>query len=151
VVYECLYKPRKQPSAHDQELQDRLRRAQSRDSFTSYPLALEDLQDLHVLENRKRLGKGELSSIAFAQKTGQAFLSDDQKARRLAAAVLETPVQTTPHLFSWLVYERHLTDGDKQTVIAQHEEVGRPLRRYLEDAYLEGLRCRYMSSTRPAD
>lgn len=34
---------------------------------------------VEALENRKKLGKGELSSSAFAMKIGQAVITDDQK------------------------------------------------------------------------
>jgi hypothetical protein len=145
VNYECLHKPRKRHSDYDAELQQRLRQAQGQGSFRPYMLSIEDLQDVEVLQNRKRLSKGELSSIVFARKTRQALLSDDRKARRLADDVLgRARSQTTPLLFGWLIYNRSLGDGDKDLVVAQHEAVGRPLRRYLEEAYLEALRCRAM-------
>jgi hypothetical protein len=145
VNYECLHKPRSRQSAGDLELQQRLRRAQSQGTFRPYTLSIEDLQDVEVLQKRNQLSKGELSSIVFAQKTRQAFLSDDQKARRLAGEVLgREQSQTTPLLFGWLIYSGRLGDGDKEIVVAQHEAVGRPLRRYFEEAYLEALRCRAM-------
>ncbi|HRB81193.1 MAG TPA: hypothetical protein PK614_02930 [Nitrospira sp.] len=145
VLYECLFKPRTH-SLIGRELQSRLRREQSKGIFKSYPLAVEDLQDIGILENRQRLSKGELSSIAFAKKTSQAFLTDDQGARKLARGVVTQGVQTTPHLFGWLFFSGHLADGDRTALIREHEAMGGRLSRYFEEMYLESLRCRLMAS-----
>ena len=48
-------------------------------------------------------------------------MTDDQQARRLLAACGLAGVQTTPHLLGWLSYQGELTDGDVQTVVAEHE------------------------------
>ena len=103
VYYEALYKPRKAPTNEDVELQDRLRRERATGFFGDCSLDIGDLQEVDILEKRMRVGKGELSSIAFAKKARLAFMTDDQKARRLASAVVgSSRVQTTPHLFGWL-------------------------------------------------
>ena len=95
-----------------------------------------------------RLGKGELSSIAFAKKAGLAFMTDDQKARKLGWLVIaRNRIQTTPHLFGWLIFSGELTDSDKDPVIAEHEEYGGRLRPYLEATYREALRIRLMART----
>lgn len=120
VYYECLHKPRKRVTPEDTELQNRLRQEIKKGGFKTYDLSIEDLQDLEVLENRKKLGKGELSSIVFAKKTGQAFLTDDYKggARRLAQMVIDTKmVQTTPQIFGWLYFTNQLGDSDKDKII----------------------------------
>src|SRR5216684_8075810 len=112
VEYECLYKPRKKPSAEDNELKRRLKEEKGRGGFTSYGLDIADLQSVAVLESRKKVSKGELSSIAFALKTRQAFMTDDQGAQKLAAGVMDwRMIQTTPHLFAWLLFTQHLSDG----------------------------------------
>lgn len=93
-----------------------------------------------------RVGKGELSSIAFAKKAGLAFMTDDQKARKLGSGVIGgNRVQTTPHLFGWLFFNGRLSDSDKSNVIDEHERFGRPLRPYFETMYNEALRCRLMA------
>lgn len=147
VIYECLYKWRKVATHQDEELKSRLRVARLEPSFASHPLEIEDLQMISLLENRKRMGKGELSSIAFAVKTGQAFLTDDQKARKLVQE-LNTgfPIQTTPHLFAWLFFIMRLFDSDKDKIITEHAEMGRPLSKYFEEMYSEACRCRLMHS-----
>ena len=90
-----------------------------------------------------RLGKGELAALAFAKKAGLAFLTDDQKARRLGATVVASNrIQTTPHLFGWLVFCGLISDGDKGRVIDEHKTMRRPLAPYLEEMYMEALRCR---------
>ena len=136
VNYECLAKPRKIMTALDVELQNRLRAAQSKGRFTVYHLEIADLIEVEVLESRKNLGKGELSSIAFAKRTNQAFLTDDQKARKLAIDSLGVGLtQTTVHLFGWLFYANLLGDADKDTILDEHSSLNRPLGRYFEDAY----------------
>ena len=146
VEYECLHKPRKKPSAEDDELRRRLQRARDNGAFTAHSLDIADLQNVALLENRKRLSKGELSAIAFAMKTCQAFLTDDGAARKLAEGVMERGmVQTTPHLFGWLVFTQRLSDGEKDIVIGQHAGAGRPLGEQFATAYREALRCRLMA------
>jgi predicted nucleic acid-binding protein len=74
------------------------------------------------LEKRKTLSKGELSSIVFAKKTKQAFLTDDQAARMLSESHLGCEqTQTTPHLFGWLSYNQKILDNDKAFIIQEHE------------------------------
>jgi hypothetical protein len=136
VIYECLHRRRLKTNECDTELQRRLRSERTNGFFKSYSLALEDLQEVEILEKRKRLSKGELSSIVFAKRTGQAFMTDDQKARRLAFEVIPGLVQTTPHLLGWLLFEGALKDSDRTVVIAEHEELELPLGKYFEETYL---------------
>ena len=143
VQYECLDKPRKSISEKEQQLKDMLKKEQSQGQFLVYPLDIDDLMDIGILQERMNLGKGELSSIAFAKKTRQAFLTDDQPARRLASATLNPDsIQTTPHLFGWLIYENILSDGDKDKVIQEHEHFDRPLKKYFEIMYIKALEHR---------
>lgn len=151
VLYECLYKQRKTKAPADEELQSRLKREFRNSAIVAYSLDVADLQDVAVLESRRRLSKGELSSIAFANKTRQAFLTDDQKARQLAESILTSGMtQTTPHLFGWLIFTCMLSDADKDRVIDEHEQLKRPLREHFEAMYLEALRCRCMVQYPPA-
>lgn len=145
VIYKCLHKPRAISSEWDTELQKRLNNERMAGVFNSYSLALEDLQEVEILERRKRLGKAELSSIAFAKRTGQAFLTDDQKAQRLALEVMPGLVQTVPHLFGWLLFQGSLKDSEKTIVIAEHEEAGLPLRKCFEEAYIVVQQYRSLS------
>src|SRR5690349_16488757 len=84
VLYECLVKPRTSPTDADLELRERLKREQTRGKFASHSCSIDDLQAIADLESRRRLGKGELSSIAFASRIRQAFITDDLKARALS-------------------------------------------------------------------
>ena len=146
VDYECLKKPRQAPSENDRNLQERLISAQREGQFKIYHLEIDDLLEIDVLEQRKRLGHGELSSIVFAKRTNQAFLTDDQKARSLAQTSLPGGrVQTTPHLFGWLLFSNRLTDGDRTHVIDEHTSLNRPLEPYLDEMYLTALRYRLRS------
>jgi predicted nucleic acid-binding protein len=122
VRYECLHKKRKIDSPEDQELRLRLQKEiAQRKQFQCHPIEIEDLQEVAALRTERNLGLGELSSIAFAKRTKQPFLTDDQNARTLAEKVLAPSlVQTTPHLFGWLIFLGVLDDGDKNLVIAEH-------------------------------
>jgi hypothetical protein len=143
VIYECLYKPRKTTRQAEVDLMNRLRKEQASGRLAVYHLDVDDLNDVEILQQRMRLGKGELASIAFAKRTQQAFLTDDQRARKLAASMLQPhEVQTTPHLFGWLMYEGFLGDADKDTVIAQHQASERPLTKFFEEMYVIVLQYR---------
>lgn len=154
VIYECLFKPRRQTTSCERELRERLRTAQSNNDFRSYQLDIDDLQTVEILKRRKQLGMGELSSLALALKTRQALLTDDQKARALSREVikeLEENIpnhpghQTTPHLAGWLFFSGQLSDGDKEILIQQHKAMDRPLARYFCEMYTEAMRCRCMA------
>ena len=155
VLYECLLKPRSKPKSRreekklhaDQELCGRLTKERNSGGFKTYHLDVDDLQNVTLLKERQRLGLGELASIALALKIRQAFMTDDQKARKLAESEMRTDlVQTTPHLFGWLIYEGLLSDSDKDVVIHEHNEMTGELEPYLLEIYHEALRCRLMMS-----
>lgn len=124
VYYECLIRPRTNESAPEKKLRRRLVNERKKGvQFTDYYLEIEDLQEIEILENRKNLGKGELSSIIFAKKTRQAFMTDDKGARNLAESVIDNNmIQTTPHLLGWLFYSNILTDSDKKSIVEEHSE-----------------------------
>ena len=124
VYYECLVKPRNNETEEDKELRRRLAfERNSNGQFKDYHIDIEDLQEIEILKKRKNLHGGELSSIVFAKKTRQAFLTDDRDARSLAEQVMdEGMVQTTPHLLGWLFYRRVLTDSDKDAIIEEHSK-----------------------------
>jgi hypothetical protein len=75
-------------------------------------------------------------------KIGQAVITDDKKARKLAEDSGHTLTQTTPHLFSWLIFKGRLGDSDKPTVITQHKSMERPLAPHFEAAYGMALQCK---------
>lgn len=140
VNYECIFKPRSSQSAEEETLKNKLREQQNKGNFQVYHITIEDLQDVEILERRKALGKGELSSIAFAKRTRQAFLTDDQGARKLASQIMGSEmVQTTPHLLGWLLFNQRLSDSDKDKIIDDHESFKRPLRPYFEKVYYDAL------------
>lgn len=148
VQYECLFKPRTYSSDSEQLLVKRLMVEQARGAFRAHACSIDDLQAVDLLERRKRLGKGELSSIAFAMKIRQAVITDDQKARKLASDAGHSLVQTTPHLFSWLMFTGRLGDADKSLVIQQHKEMDQDLAPHFERAYVIALECRLNSLPR---
>jgi len=148
VFYECLIKKRGTQKATDAELMTRLQKAQRTGAFKPHATTIDDLQRVAQLEQRKGLGKGELSTIAFAMKIHQAAMTDDQKARQLAKDVGHPLVQTTPHLFSWLIFNQRLVDSDKTLVIRQHEEMGQILSPHFEEAYRLARECALNSRPR---
>lgn len=151
VNYECLIRQRSNESEIEKELQKKLiDEKRKKIQFIDYDLTIEDLQDVEILENRKRLGKGELSSIVFAKKTRQAFMTDDQSARKLAGAVMDkTMIQTTPHLFGWLFYINGLFDSDKNKIIKEHSHFRTTqwgnLSKFFDIMYQRALELRLMN------
>ncbi len=152
VQYECLIRSRKNESEPEIKLRRFLIAERKKGvQFTDHNLDIEDLQEIAILENRKNLGKGELSSIIFAKKTRQAFMTDDQSARKLAASVMDSDmIQTTPHLFGWLFYTNVLTDSNKHEIIIEHSEFRSTkwgnLSKYFEIMYERALEYRLMNS-----
>jgi predicted nucleic acid-binding protein len=147
VQYECLYKKREKD--RDKQLINKLNREIVKSKFNVCSITIDDLQEMEVLENRKRLGKGELSSIVFAKKTNQAFLTDDRKARSLGKSVLgNSKVQTTPHLVGFCFYKRYLLDGDFNSLIVEHKASLKnqwgDLSDFFKEVYEESLRIRLM-------
>jgi hypothetical protein len=149
VKYECLDKPRSKDTDHDNELKFRLDNARKNSDFEIFKLTLTDLEDVALLQQRKRLGLGELSSIILAKKSKQAFLTDDQKARKMAATVAgDISIQTTPYLLSHLVFCNCLNDFDISDIIKQHNEVNGSIGRYFQAAYEEACRCKLLNQSR---
>lgn len=149
VLYECLHKPRSSKRPSEIKLQERLKTARQAGQFKEYALEVADLQDVDILAQRQNLSKGEIAAIAFAKKTNQAFLTDDQGARKLAATALErSKIQTTPHLLGWLVFTDSISDEGVAVVISEHNEMERPLSVYFDSMHKEALRCRAMDTTR---
>jgi len=147
VHYECVVKNRSKETIEDNEIQKRFMNAISRGEVVISHLDIEDLQDVQVLENRKKLGMGELSSIVIAKKYNQVFMTDDLKARKLGIAILGPGrVQTTPQLFGWLIFENFLLDSDKDRVIEEHQSLEKriPLSSFFEKLYLIALEARCM-------
>jgi hypothetical protein len=146
VIYECLYK-KGQYRPDRLELQKRLKNKLQDGSITAYPIDLEDLQQVEVLRNRKRLSVGELSVLVFAAKTQQAILTDDKGAQKLARTHLPAEaIQSTPHLVAWLYSGSLLGDGDVAQVKAELAVLSRNLDPHFENFYLEAQRCRVIAA-----
>ena len=126
-----------------------LRDETRKNRFRCEHLSISDLQEIEILENRKKLGKGELSSIAFARKTRLAFMMDDVKARKLGEFVLgEMKTLTTPRLLGWLYINRILTDSDHAVIIKEHETQKRNMSTQYNQIYQEAMRrlCLYKTN-----
>ncbi len=148
VLYECMYKPRASLPGQERELRRRLTQERRTGRFCVHSIEIDDLNDVEVLRRRRNLSKGELSSMVFAKKTGQAFITDDQAARKLAVGYLEDDrIQTTPHLFGWLIFSGFLGDSDRDAVIEEHTRLGRPLGKYFDVMYFRALELRLAEST----
>jgi predicted nucleic acid-binding protein len=144
VHYECLHKPG-QPRPERSELQERLKQQIKNGAIRPCSIEIEDLQEVAVLQSRKRLSKGELSSMVFAKKSLQAFMTDDRKAANLARMTMSADnVQSTPHLLAWLYFNGRLQDSDRSTILSELSALKRNLQPHIDNAYTEALRCRLM-------
>jgi len=148
VIYECLKKPRKNDSQADKTLRGRLEQERTRGQFAAFHLTLDELEDVSLLARRRNLGKGELTTIAFARRNRQAVLTDDQKARRLAQTFCDPGmVQTTPQLLGWLFFTTELLDSDLKAIVCEHEHVNRPLCKYFDEMYRQALERRAVNAS----
>ncbi|PQJ09576.1 hypothetical protein CJD36_016690 [Flavipsychrobacter stenotrophus] len=145
VEYECLFKRRRGIDEKEQVLINKLQSLLTKQTVSSFNLSIADLQEVELMQNRKKLGLGELSSIAFAKRTNQVFLTDDQKARKFAKKILgNSRVQTTPHLYGWLLFNQHLNESDLSQILQEHISNNRPLAPYISEVHQECLRIKLM-------
>jgi len=145
VVYEALYKERKSENPLEEKLKIKLRKEIDLKNFKVYNISIADLQEVEILKNRKNLGMGEISSIAFAKKSKNlCFLTDDQNARKFSSDIVKVNTQTTSHLLGWLFYDGHLLDGDLQDIIDDHNSFNRPLEKYFKEVYEVALSFKLM-------
>jgi hypothetical protein len=146
VIYECLHK-RSRLWPERQELQRRLKSKLADGSIAAYPIEIEDLQQVDVLRNRKRLSIGELSVLVFAGKTQQAMLTDDRGAQKLALTHISADaIQSTPHLVAWLYFSSLLADGDVAQVKAELSGLSRNLDPHFDNSYREAQQCRAIAA-----
>lgn len=145
VLYECLNKPRKTTTPAKTELIRRLIASRAQGKFGIQPCDIDDLLAV-TRQAPAALSSGELSCIATAYKTTSfAFMTDERKARQYAEQKLQLKVETTPKLYGWLHFHRHLLDGDHNAVIEEHEIYEqRPLTTFLKEAYETALQYRLM-------
>lgn len=146
VVYESLYKPRKTNKESDKLLKMILAKEIDKKCFQIFKISIEDLQDIGILKNRKKFGKGEISSIAFAKKSRISFLTEDQNARKFSKNVVGVNTQTTPHLLGWLFFEGYLLDGDLHQIITEHKAMDGKLENYFKEVFLEAMRCKLLKT-----
>lgn len=140
VLYECIFKPRKKIDEKQIELINRFKKEREKKRFQDYTISIEDLQSADVLANSKRQSKGELTSIIFASKTRQAFITDDQGARKLAAKLLDpADIQTSPILLGHLVYSGKIMDSQVDEIIKEHNELEGSVSEYFKKAFYESL------------
>jgi hypothetical protein len=146
VIYECLHK-RSRHWPERLELQKRLNTKLADGSITAHSIELEDLQQVDVLRNRKKLSIGELSVLVFAGKTQQAMLTDDRGAQKLALSHLApNAIQNTPHLVAWLYFGSLLADADVVQVKADLAALARFLEPHFGQYFVEAQRCRVMAA-----
>lgn len=143
VVYECLFKKRKSMTEEEKIIRQKLIDEQKKSKFSQYQISIEDLQSIEVIRNRKKLSMGELSSIVFAKKTRQSFITDDQGARRISEEYLGLKeTQTIPQLLGWLTYCGDINDHELDVIVKEHTQCGRLLEKYFREAFLYGLEQR---------
>lgn len=144
VEYETLYKQVKYATEEILNQRAKLRQETEKQRFRCEHLSIDDLQEIEILEARKNLGKGELSSIAFAKKINQSFMTDDQGAKKLGENILgKQKVLTSPRMLGWLYFNRVLIDTDHKDIISEHENSGRKMARIYNEIYQEAIRRLY--------
>lgn len=147
-LYECLDKPRKVDRAGDIEFRRRLREARSKGLFEAHALSIEDLQEAALIKLRRKVGAGELSTIALAKRFGIGVQTDDDKAEALAIEVLShDKVQTTPHVLGWLFFNDHLLDHELSAIVSEHQAVGGTIAARFEAVHAEACRAKLLSRT----
>ena len=151
VRYECLIKPRKNVTVEQDEL---IKRYKSAVAGGCFPIQTCDLADLIQISRGapSALSSGELSCIATAYKIQSlGFMTDEKKARSYGEKV-GLRVETTPKLYAWLHFHRHLCDGDHQVVVDEHEHYERrPLTKFFQEAYESATRAAALDSIGPVD
>jgi hypothetical protein len=140
VLFECQNKPRKKVTPAKQELLKRFQAARKGGAFPVQPCDLDDLEII-TREAPIGLGSGELSCIAVAYGTMTfGVMTDEKQARRFAEKHLNLIVETTPRLYGWLHFHRHLLDADHSVVISEHEQFEeRPLTKFFQTMYEAAL------------
>jgi hypothetical protein len=144
VRYECLFKSGAN-SISWIELRSRLQVCLGSNEIMFCDIDLEDLQEVASLEGRMAISKGELSSIAFAKRTCQSFLSDDRQAKILAKSVLdEGSIQDIPHLCGWLCINDVIHESDGDTIRAELKTLQRYLDPHIANAFRGALEIKLM-------
>ena len=73
-----------------------------------YSIEIDDLNDVEVLRRRQPV-KGELSSMVFAKKpVRRSSLTIRQLGSSQVGYLEDDRIQTTPHLFGWLIFSGFL-------------------------------------------
>lgn len=146
VLYECVHKPRKAYTPEMVELLGRLRSVRAEGAFPIQACELDDLLTVS-LKAPARLSSGELSCIAMAYRISTiAVMTDERPARHYAEEKLNLRVETTPRLYGWLHFHRHLSDGDHPEIVVEHEQhERRPLTKFFNEAYEVALQYRLMN------
>ena len=146
VLYECVHKPRKSVTPEMTELLKRFDAARRNGGFTVQECQLEDLLEVSKIAPIG-LSSGELSCLAVAYKISTlAFMTDERQARYFAEHSLNLRCETSPRLYGWLHFHRHLSDGDHSEIIAEHEGLERrPLTKFFNEALESALQYQLMS------
>ncbi len=145
VLYECVRKPRKAVTPEMTELLTRLNAVRKNGAF---PVQGCQLEDLLAVSRAAPIGlsSGELSCLALVYGIRTlAVMTDERQARYFAEQKLGLRCETTPRLYGWLHFHRHLSDADHSEVIADHEKhERRPLTQFFNEAYESAMQYRLM-------
>lgn len=150
VLHECFAK-RRVSSAVQQEqqkqLMSRFNSERARGRFTLQGCSINDLAAVSEAAPGK-LGAGELSCIAVAYSIqSMAFMTDDNAAKKYARDKLNLRVESTPRLYGYLQYHRHLGDSDHSKVIEEHEAFEqRPLTKFFKETLDQAMHYRLMEN-----
>ena len=144
VEYETLYKKVKVITNQIINQRKKLLQETKKNKFRREHLSIDDLQEIEILQARKNLGKGELSSIAYARKTNQPFTTDDIRAKKMGEQILgKDKVITSTRILGWLYFNRILLDTDHKDIITEHIKNGRTMAKIYDEIYDEAMRRLY--------
>ena len=150
IEYELLYKTRNiiDPTklSRVKEMDEILELKLETKEISKYDIELSDLLDPIFMIHKKFKSIGELTAIVLAKKFNIGVVTDDKQAQRIAKDYLnEQKVDSIPSLISWLFYNGHLGDSDKDRIINQQDFFFRNQKIKVEQAYLRALEERLVS------
>lgn len=150
VLHECSAKRSVSPAEQQEQQKELLTRLQIERTNGRFSLQGCSVNDLAAVSAAApgKLGAGELSCIAVAYGIrSMVFMSDDKAAKKYAEEKLNLQVESTPRLYGYLHYHRHLGDSDHSKVIQEHELFEqRPLTKFLEVTFNQAMHSRLMEN-----
>ena len=121
VEFELVSKPLRRPNKRIEEQREYIKHLLAQKDLIRTSLSIDDLHELAELEERKKLGIGELSCIAYAKHKRLTVITDDTDAGNFAEKVLGNDyANNTADLLGNLLYRRIIIDNEYDSLIQEH-------------------------------